>query len=214
MKLYLAGIRSYQLDLGIESSAFSDPRLERAIQGIKRDLNEPERRTRTPLTRPYIICILHHLQPNTYDHAVIQAAFTLAFAGFLRVGQFTYKELDKELGASYQNWFLAKGSVRIRGKGSYIELILPSSKTDPFRKGITLTIAASNDAACPIHAIQHFFSLDTHHPPHSTLFCHGRVEQQAFTREYVVQQLQHLALTAGLGQGSWNGHSFRRGAAT
>jgi len=59
-----------------------------------------------------------------------------------------------------------------------------------------------------------FFSLDTHRPPHSPLFCSGRVEQQAFTREYVVQQLQHLALTAVLGQGSWNGHSFRRGAAT
>ena len=42
MKLYLAGIKSYQLDLGIECSAFSDLRLERTIQGIKRDHNEPE----------------------------------------------------------------------------------------------------------------------------------------------------------------------------
>jgi len=129
-------------------------------------------------------------------------------------GEFTYKGSDKELGASYQNWVLTKGSVRIRGKGSYMELILPSPKTDPFWKGITLTIAASNDATYPIHAIQHFFSHDTHRPPHSPLLCRGRVEQQAFTREYVVQQLQHLALMAGLGQGSWNGHSFRRGTAT
>lgn len=41
MKLYLCGIKSYQLDLGIECLAFTDPRLERTLQGIKRDHNEP-----------------------------------------------------------------------------------------------------------------------------------------------------------------------------
>ena len=40
------------------------------------------------------------------------------------------------------------------------------------------------------------------------------VEQQAFTREHVVHRLQELAITAGLHHGAWNGHSFRRGAAT
>ena len=42
MKLYLAGIKSYQIDLGIECAAFADPRLERMIQGIKCDDEEPE----------------------------------------------------------------------------------------------------------------------------------------------------------------------------
>ena len=50
MKLYLAGIKSYQLDLGIECIEFSDPRLERTIQGIKGDHQETERKRRTPLT--------------------------------------------------------------------------------------------------------------------------------------------------------------------
>ena len=58
LKLYLAGVKSYQLDLGLECSAFIDPRLERTIQGIKRDHNEPERRARAPLTRPYLLQIL------------------------------------------------------------------------------------------------------------------------------------------------------------
>ena len=44
MKLYLTGIKSYQLDLVIECAAFTDPRLERTIQGIKRDHREPEQR--------------------------------------------------------------------------------------------------------------------------------------------------------------------------
>jgi len=57
MKLYLSGIKSYQLDLGIDCTAFSDPRLERTLQGIKRDHAEPERRIRTPLTLPLLLSI-------------------------------------------------------------------------------------------------------------------------------------------------------------
>ena len=214
MKLYLAGIKSYQLDLGIECSEFTDPRLERTIQGIKRDHGEPHRRTRTPLTRPYLLQILSRLRVHNYENTVLQAAFTLAFAGFLRVGEFTYKGSDMEIGPAFAKWFLTKKSVRIRGEGTYMELSLPSSKTDPFRKGITITIAASHDNACPVPAMKRFLASDTHRPVHSPLFFIGKYKQLPFTREYVVNQLQELARGAGLGDGSWNGHSFRRGAAT
>jgi len=64
MNLYLTGVKSYQLDLGIDCKAFSDPWLERTIQGIKRDHNDPERRTRTPLTRPYRLKVLAALTGN------------------------------------------------------------------------------------------------------------------------------------------------------
>jgi len=214
MKLYLAGIKSYQLDLGIECSAFLDPHLERTIQGIKRDHGEPDRRIRTPLTRPHLLRILQHLPHRNYDTIVTRAAFTLAFAGFLRVGEFTYSEKDRELGATFGNWFLTKGSVRIPRSGSYMELTLPSSKTDPFRRGIKLTIAASQDEACAVQAMKGLQAIDTHRPQWAPLFCIGRAEQLPFTRGHVVQKLQRLAITAGMGHGSWNGHSFRRGAAT
>ena len=98
MKLYLSGIKSYQLDLGIDCTTFADPRLERTIQGIKRDHNEPYRRPRIPLTRPYLLRILGVLTLSSYENIVIQVAFTLAFAGFLRVGEFTYRRIDLELG--------------------------------------------------------------------------------------------------------------------
>ena len=214
MKLYLSGLKSYQLDLGIECTAFSDLRLERTIQGIKRDHNQPERATRAPLTRPHLLAILRHLRVSTYNNVVLRAAFTLAFAGFLRVGEFTYKKVDRELGTSYAKWFLAKKSIRVAEGGASMQLTLPASKTDPFRKGITLTIAATNDAGCPVHAITRLQAIDHHRPASSPLFCIGRDQQQAFTREYVVRSLQRLALSAGLKQGTWNGHSFRRGAAT
>ena len=145
MNLYLAGINSYKLDLGIECAAFADPPLERTILGINRDHLEPERRIQTPLTQPHHLLNLHHLSRSNYNHVATQAAFTLAFAGFLPVGEFTYKQRDLTLGDAFPKWFFTKSSVRVRGRGAYMEITLPSSKTDQFRKGIKLTIAASLD---------------------------------------------------------------------
>ena len=216
MKLYLCGIKSYQLDLGIESTVFSDPRLERTLQGIKRDHNEPERRDRTPLTRPHLLRLLAGLGTTDYDDVAIRAAFTLAFAGFLRVGEFTYKQIDIETGPLFHHWYLTKSSLKIKEHegGACIELTLPASKTDPFRHGIQLIIATSDDAGCPVQAMKALISMDGHRPQLAPLFCVGQHQQRPFTREYVVHSLRNLAIQAGLGQGAWNGHSFRRGAAT
>lgn len=202
MKLYLSGLMSYQLDLRIECTAYTDPGLERTIQGIKRDCNQPECTTRTPLTRPHLLAIVRNLLASKYDNKVLRAAFSLAFAGFLRVGEFTYKETDRELGRSYSKWFLAKQSIRVAQGGASMQLTLLGSKTGPFRKGITLTIAATNDAECPVHAMTSLQAIDHHRPLSSPLFCIGQDQQQAFTRKHVVWSLQRLALSAGLMHGT------------
>jgi len=216
LKLYLTGIKSYQLDLGIDCTAFSDARLERTIQGIKRDHYEPARQTRTPLTRPKLLCILSYLRSRDYDCITLRAAFTLAFASFLRVGEFTYREADTDLGTLFHKWFITKASIKISDDSAYMELTLPASKTDPFRKGIKLTMAATQDEGCPVEAMKRLQGIDTHRPPTAPLFCVGQhtSNQSPFSREYVVSKLQHLARMAGLPPGTWNGHSFRRRAAT
>ena len=146
----------------------------------------------------------------------IRAVFTLAIAAFLRVGEFTYRQTDIETGPLFRSWFLTKSSIQLQNwKGeSYIKLTLPASKTDPFRHGIELTIAASNDLDCPVHAMKRFARIDTHRPQLAPLFCVGSDEQRPLTREYVVLKLPDLAIRSGLGRGAWNGPSFRRGAAT
>lgn len=98
MKQYLSGLRSNHVDLGLPVTAFQDERLERVIRGIKRDHAEPHRRERSPLTRDYLLRILRQLHPPSYTNKMLKAAFTLAFAGFLRVGEFTYQLADLELG--------------------------------------------------------------------------------------------------------------------
>ena len=135
-------------------------------------------------------------------------------AGFLRVGEFTYREAELELRASFFKWFLAKQHIRVPAGESCMELTIPASMTDPFRKGKTLIIAASGDAECPVEAMRRLQAIDYHRSPCAPLLCVGRYQQKSFTREYVVRSLQQIAITADLGQGAWNRHSFRRGAAT
>jgi len=134
MKLFLSGLKSYQLDLGMDCLAFTDSRIERTIQVINQNHNQPERRIRTPLTRPYLLHILCHLPGPDYDNTMLGAALTLAFAGFLPVGEFTYRESDPELGASFSNWNLTKQHIRIPAGESYMQLTILASKTDPFPK--------------------------------------------------------------------------------
>ena len=89
----------------------------------------------------------------------------------------------------------------------HLELTLPASKTDPFRRGITLNVAASGDDACPVRALRHLFrwkaSLD------SPLF----ETTNGFTRDLVVGQVRQILALLGV-KGHYSGHSFRRGAAT
>ena len=95
-----------------------------------------------------------------------------------------------------------------------MELTLPASKTDLFSQGIQLIIAGSHDNACPVRAMKQLIARDIQRPPHAPLFCVGLIAQQQFIQEYVVQKLQTIGISSGLGLASWNVHSFRRGAAT
>ena len=128
----------------------------------------------TPLTRPCLKLIIHHLSPINYNDAATRAVFTLAFAGFLSVGDFNYKESDRALSPAFGKWFITKRSITIRARRLFMELTVPSSKTDPFRTGIKLTIVASNECTCPVHAMQQFLDLDIHRGQHPSLFCIGQ----------------------------------------
>ena len=110
---------------------------------------------------------------------------------------------------------------RTQGDGTPDRLLLtlPASKTDPFRRGITLTIAAVGDGACTVKTLHH---LTTTWPsePHAPLFSNIPFDTfqannglVSFDRNWVVSQLRHLLILEGT-LGHYSGHSFRRGAAT
>lgn len=91
IKTYLAGIRSTLVDSGVEDlSIFHHPAINRLVTGIKRRHGEANRRDRLPVTRDILLQLLKRLNGAIESHAIIHAAYCLAFAGFLRAGEFTY----------------------------------------------------------------------------------------------------------------------------
>jgi hypothetical protein len=68
----------------------------------------------------------------------LRAAFTLAFAAFLRIGEiYSAHDLQAPQVLDFGRWFVTKRSVVIAEDGSALEISLPASKTDPFRKSVT-----------------------------------------------------------------------------
>lgn len=207
IKLYLSGLRSYQVDIGLgDLEVFQHPMLQRIIAGIRRLRGEKDTRERRPITRDILLKMLGLLDTNVYDDANLHAAFCLAFAAFLRCGEFTYAA--KDLGASdFESWYLTKKSVVLQS--DQLTITLPASKTDPFRQGITLTVAASNDNACAVKSLKHLFEKFPT-ASNAPLFDQSK---GAFTREFVTANLKSILGELGI-VGNYSGHSFRRGAAT
>ncbi|KAH0603252.1 uncharacterized protein H6S33_008256 [Morchella sextelata] len=210
LKSYLGGLKSWHIDLGADISGFGDSRLERLLDGIKREHSEPFRRDRTPLTRQYLLRILRVLNTGVDDYstATLRAAITLAFAAFLRSGEITYTAQNLELGSAFRNYHVTKSSIRIAADESYLELSLPASKGDPFRQSVQILVAATGDEACPVRAMVQLLEKDSTRSALAPLFTSDM--NKPFTRDYLVKSLRTLAVRAGLEQLAWHGHSFRR----
>ena len=205
IKSYLTVVRSAHVDLGYEDlSMFQNAQLQRMITGNRRLHGEAETRERRPITKELLLQMLPFFNQNTKEGAVLHAAFCLAFAAFLRIGEFTYTSRDRQA-SDFSQWFLTRRSVRLHE--DHLELTLPVSKTDPFRRGITLTVAASGDQACAVSSLRHLFK--TKASLNDPLF---QIEG-GFHRQMVTTKLRQILISLGV-EGHYSGHSFRRGAAT
>ena len=119
------------------------------------------------------------------------------------MGEFTYNNVESD----FSSWNLTRGSVSLLEDRLF--LVLPASKTDPFRRGVTLTIPAATDEACAVKSLRNLFERfpKAYYQP---LF---PTRAGTFSRNYVTRQLQKGVCTLGY-EGNYTGHSFRRGAAT
>ena len=90
-------------------------------------------------------------------------------------------------------------------------LLLPASKTDPFRLGVTITIAHSPcDAQCAVKPVAMYLQNSPSADPRHPVFF--STAGAPFTLAFLVQQVQRLALAKGL-DGNFTGHFFWRGEA-
>lgn len=212
IKTYLAAVRSLHVDAGLPHSSIESPTTHRIFRGIKMVLGD-KRIPKLPITLSIlqqITSISGDLQ--NLDNANFDAACKLAWAGFLRCGEFTVPNGAKFNPLSH----LSRSSVEFVpsiDNPTHIRLSLPASKTDPFRSGVTILIARApaGSTTCPVTAMKHLFLLDPKEPT-APLFSDSL--GVALSRKSFVTTLKLRLAQIGLDQSLYSGHSFRRGAAT
>ena len=132
IKKRIASLRSYHVDIGYNTEVFANEQLARVVRGVMRLYPDTSLLCeRTPITREILVQLLSQLDLRTRRGALLAAAFTLAFAAFLRSGEFTYTEEDLQ-DESFADWFITRASVRFNPEGKFMLLHLPTSKADPF----------------------------------------------------------------------------------
>ena len=172
---------------------FRDERIQRMLKATRVHLE---------ITKEILHAMLSTFGP-IHDDINLRAAFYTAFAAFLRIGKFTWTQWSPD--SSLQ--FLSRSSVQFVTDGVLLQL--PASKTDPFRKGVTIPLSPSHDSTCPVAALRLLFQRYPK-PPNQPLFSHS---YGPFNRDWVLQRVSQALLLAGFNPAGFSGHSFHRGAA-
>jgi hypothetical protein len=128
----------------------------------------------------------------------------VAFAGFLRSGEFTWTSWSDQ----HHQFHLSRKHVSFQE--DHVTLMLPMSKTDPYRRGTTIHLPSSFSPLCPVIALTQLFRQ---YPssPFQPLF--SRPHGQPFSRQFFLLKLRELLLQIGVPTAGFSGHSIRKSAA-
>src|SRR5579859_1363887 len=201
-KSYVSHLRSYQIDNGYGTDIFNDERIKCILRGAARKYGNRLKRERLEITSEILQAILVTLR-YMHDDINIYVAFCIAFAGFPRMGEITWSTW-------YNQSFLqslSRGSIQFVRDGVILQL--PASKTDPFRKGVSIPLSPSGDIACPVSALR---SLVERYPRPAIAPLFSRL-LGPFDRKWVLSKLRQALLFAGINPAGFSSHSFCRGAA-
>ena len=99
IKGYLAGLRSLRLDYTLDKTElefYSHPILQKIIASLRKLHGEGDTCERQPITHDILLQIISRFDQTIFEMANLYSAFYLAFAGFLRMGEFTYNNVEPD----------------------------------------------------------------------------------------------------------------------
>ena len=133
---------------------------------------------------------------------------TLAFFGFLRIGELTCNSVFSE-----KHNLMAK-DIRFLPKSDpqYMLIRIKVSKTDPFRQGHTILVGKSHSKICPVSAMLAYLATKDLNLEPGPIFTYQ--SGSYLTREKLTSETRLLLSKGGLNSSEYAGHSFRIGAAT
>lgn len=165
--------------------------------------------TRLPITLQLLerlVGVLPVVCESEYESKLFAAAYTLAFFGFLRVGEFTLSPgSDRESIISMNDAAIVQAN-----SNGCIQLTIRRSKTDQLGSGVVLSIPKVGGIVCPVHNLIEFLAIRPKFQ--GPLYCH--FGGKCLTRYQFTSVLKKALCCIGLPSGRYNSHSFRIGAAT
>ncbi len=193
IKVYLYAVRNFHVENGLPNPLENCLQLQRLMRGIKRTYSSGPNH-RLPITPTILRSFSCHLNFTYHDHLMIWAAMLLAFFGFLRSSELVGLRMGDII------WQHEAFGLAIR-----------ASKTDPFRKGITISIAATQDTTlCPVQALQQYLACQSLGPGPLFRFADG----SPLTKRSLNMLVKTLSQRVGITPDRYSTHSFRIGAAT
>ena len=213
IKSYMAGVRHLHISEG-HGDPFSAGlhRLHYVLRGVKRaeGMSGVAKRERRPITPDLLHKIKVVWDPRAHEDDVVMlwAACCLAYFGFMRVGELTVPSDDGYDASCHLSW----GDVTVDDptRPSRMEVRIKASKTDPFRRGISIFIGRVSSDLCPVSAMLAYMVVRGKIAGPLFRFSDGK----PLTRQRLVTAVKDALVKAGVEPGQYSGHSFRIGAAT
>ncbi|CAG2224015.1 unnamed protein product [Mytilus edulis] len=211
IKLYLAGVRHYYIRfLGYDPMA-NAIRLPVILRGIKKSQNNVVQE-RLPITSSILNKLCALLSKGIFSPVLdlmFQCAFKMAFFGFLRCGEFTCRSYNDN------SCTVLLQDITVDPTKQFFIFRLRSSKRDPFRQGVNITIY-ENDTFKPVDTMNKYLSIRYNNGalPKSPLFVEDEFQSSPLSRETFISSLRQLLDILGYNTVKFCGHSFRIGAAT
>ena len=147
--------------------------------------------------------ILNQFDQNIQKGATWHAFYCLVFTAFLWVGEFIYSKQNMK-NSVFKMWHFIRQFVILQK--NKLTLSLSASKTDPFKKDVTLPIATADDRACAVASLKHlfinFFTI-------SNSFLFQAFAEIPFTRDTFVDKIKKILLQYGFWK-SYSEHLFKK----
>ena len=139
---------------------------------------------------------------------MLWAAVTMCFCGFLRSGEAVVPSQSGYDPSCHHSY----GDVRVDNTQapSFIEVCIKASKTDPFRKGVSVFLGRVNGELCPVAAILDYMVRRGAGIGPFFTFADGSF----LARDRFVRSVRAGLDLLGIDSSAYAGHSFRIGAAT
>ena len=206
IKVYLCGVQFFSFLIGSNVRICSFPRLYYVLRGIRRLQGDRFRRPRRlPITYQHLLLISHRVSLQRYsafESLMLRSACALAFFGLLRCSEYTSprrRSFDADATLLVQD-------ISFNTMFTLMYVRIKASKTDPFRTGCTIRVAAVGGNMCPVHLL------------HSYLRCHPTGSGPLFlwrTGHFLIRDDMVLLLRRCFPNTiNFNTHSFRIGGAS